>query len=143
MMIIKPYTCTEIITTVKEHPFNLRRGGAMVFFGIKKEIFHDIIFFLQKQYLLRHKVLTEYFFLPISETEFCFSPKKPQPLPPPPPFKLNGCSLITKTKVEQVAKELHVYKLTIDTTADSINTFPIILDEIMSGSLEGFRNDQM
>ena len=32
----------------------------------------DIIFFLQKQYFLRDKVLTEYFFLPISQTEIFF-----------------------------------------------------------------------
>ena len=62
----------------------------------------DIIFFLQKQYLLRHKykMLSEYF-LHVREsdrnnfsikllTEF-FSPKKTQP--PPPPCKLNGWSL--------------------------------------------------
>ena len=31
----------------------------------------------QQQYFLRHKVLTEYFFLPISETEIFFQSKLP------------------------------------------------------------------
>ena len=52
----------------------------------------DFFFFLQKQHFLRHKVLTEYFFLPISQTEiffqtnlqteFLFSPKNHSPPPP-------------------------------------------------------------
>ena len=55
----------------------------MVFFGVKIYFFRfavqqnlffptscrNIIFFIQKHYFLRHKVLTEFFFLPISETE--------------------------------------------------------------------------
>ena len=86
-----------MIFVLREHPFNLKGGGggAMVFFGVtfffrfaaQQKFCRDIIFFLQNQYFLRHKVLlTEYFFLPISETEMffneicrqkCFPPKKP------------------------------------------------------------------
>ena len=43
----------------------------------------NIIFFLKKQYLLRHKVLTEYFFLPISETEIFYQSNLPTESPPP------------------------------------------------------------
>ena len=96
---------------VRGHPFNLKRGGggAIVFFGVQIFAFASehsrrkkipttcryIIFFLQKLYFLRHKVLTEYFFLSISQTEkFCQSnlqtekkiPKKNHS----PPFKFNG-----------------------------------------------------
>ena len=51
--------------------------GVKIFFSLRSaaESCRDIIFFLQKQQFLRHKVLTEYFFLPISETEFFFSIK--------------------------------------------------------------------
>ena len=53
----------------------------MVFLGVKifvfasqrrRIFFATLYFFYKKQYFLRHKVLTEYFFLPISETEFFF-----------------------------------------------------------------------
>ena len=37
-----------------------------------RQLVATLFFFLQKQYFLRHKVLTEYFFLPISETENVF-----------------------------------------------------------------------
>ena len=69
----------------------------MVFFGVKIIFFatscRDIIFFLQNRYFLRHKVLTEYFFLPISETEFFFSIKFADSNFPPkkniaPPFQV-------------------------------------------------------
>ena len=35
-----------------------------------RQVVATLFFFLQKQYFLSHKVLTEYFFLPISETDF-------------------------------------------------------------------------
>ena len=72
------------------------KGGAICFFGVK--IFFSTTatrhyFFSTKTSFLRHKVLSEYFFLPRDRT-FCSSslliePKKTMP----PPFKLNGCSL--------------------------------------------------
>ena len=66
----------------------------MVFFGVKifvvsaaqRKLFSRHYFFLQKQFL-RHKVLSEYFVLPISETEIYFPsnlliepPSTPTPL---------------------------------------------------------------
>ena len=46
---------------IREHPFNLKgRGGGGLWFLL------DIIFFYYKN----NKVLTEYFFLTVSETEF-------------------------------------------------------------------------
>ena len=65
--------------------------GVKIFFFAAEYFFCDKLsrhyFFLQKQSFLRHKVLTEYLFLPISETDFflkqiCrqknFPQKKPQ-----------------------------------------------------------------
>ena len=56
----------------------------MVYFGVKifvfasqrsrivfsRQVVATLFFFLQKQYILKPKVPTEYFFLPISETGF-------------------------------------------------------------------------
>ena len=95
----------------------------MVFFAVKIFFFaskpsrifilRHIIFFLQKQYFLRPKEQTEYFFLPMSETEFffsikfaarkLFSPKNHSP----PPFKLNGCSLMYMTPVHHVQASMY------------------------------------
>ena len=92
--------CFKINVQLREHPFNLK---AMVFIGVKiiffasqhriflQQVVVTLFFFLQKQQI-RHEVLTEFFFLPISETEkhfqanlqteFFFSQKNHSPLPP-------------------------------------------------------------
>ena len=109
------------LITNREHPFNLKGGGGYVFFSESKYFFglrsaaefffHNNLqhyFFSTKTTFLRHKVLTEFFFLPISETEFFFQsnlPTKNFPLKnySPlllPPFKLNGCSLRTFSKLD-------------------------------------------
>ena len=71
-----------------EHPFNLKGGGGGYgFFGVK--IFLRFVaqqnffswqvittfFFYKNNIFLRHEVLIEYFFLPISETDFFSSIK--------------------------------------------------------------------
>ena len=66
------------------HPFNLKvGGGGLWFFSESKKKFS----FLQKQYFLRHKLLIEYFFLPISETENVFQSnlQTEKTIAPPPP----------------------------------------------------------
>ena len=64
-----------------EHAFNLKGcgvggggGGAMAFsettyFGAAEQFFCDIFFLLQKQYSFRHKVLSQYFFMSISQMD--------------------------------------------------------------------------
>ena len=76
---------------IREQPFNLKGwGGSYCFFRSR------IFFFATKTNIfLRHKVPSEYFFLPNSETEFFFQshlptenppPPKKNPKQPPPPF---------------------------------------------------------
>ena len=98
------------LNLLRAHPFNLKGGWGELWVFSESNLFfrfaaqqkkkfatncHDIIFFLQNQYFLRHKVLTEYLFLHISETYIFFQSNLPteifffsKNIDPPPPLQV-------------------------------------------------------
>ena len=108
---------------LREHPFNLKGGGLCFFFWVnfllrfaaqQNFVFatscRNIIFFLQNNTQSANRI---FFYYPFQRQNFFFNQIYRQKSPPP-PFKLNGCSL----------RDKYLYSFIIDNYHSSVELQP-------------------